>query len=140
MPESFGSNYLGIDWGASDVGVAFADAETRIAFSLFTLKNDRTLLSRLGTLFSEREIGTVVIGIPSHVNRKEAVYEGERFGDTLKKMFPTIRIAYQDEMFTTKMAEANLRERGIKRISRFDDQEAARIILQEWLDGHRKSR
>ncbi|NTW14878.1 MAG: pre-16S rRNA-processing nuclease YqgF [Candidatus Moranbacteria bacterium] len=134
MNGTFGDNFLGIDWGASDVGVSFADAETRIAFSLTTLRNDRTLLSRLGGLFSERGIGTVVIGIPSYVNRKESVYEGERFGEAVLNAFPGIGIAYQDEMFTTKMAEANLRERGIKRISRFDDQEAARIILQEWLD------
>lgn len=131
--ESFGNNYLGIDWGASDVGVAFSDAETRIAFSLTTLRNDKRLLEHLSELFSEHGIGTVVIGIPSHVNRKEAVYEGERLGDALRERFPVV-IAYQDEMFTTKMAEANLRERGIRRISRFDDQEAARIILQEWLD------
>lgn len=131
--ESFGENYLGIDWGASDVGVAFSDAETRIAFSLTTLKNDARLLERLSELFSEHGIGTVIIGIPSHVNRKEAVYEGELLGAAIRKRFP-VDIAYQDEMFTTKMAEANLRERGIRRISRFDDQEAARIILQEWLD------
>lgn len=134
MHETFGENFLGLDWGASDVGVSFSDAETRIAFSLTTLRNDATLLERLGTLCAEREVGTVVIGIPSHVNRVEAVYEGERLGTALKETFPNLRIAYQDEMFTTKLAEANLKERGIRRISRFDDQEAARIILQEWLD------
>lgn len=137
MSETFGDNYLGIDWGASDVGIAFADAETRIAFAVFALKNDATLLSRLGSLFSEREVGTAVIGIPSHVNRKDAVYGGEVLGDTIRAAFPSVRIEYQNEMFTTKMAEENLKERGVKRISRFDDQEAARIILQEWLDADR---
>ena len=47
--------------------------------------------------------------------------------------FP-IRIEYQNEMFTTKMAQANLIERGVKHVSLHDDEEAARIILQEWLD------
>ena len=151
MDSSFGQNYLGIDWGASDIGIAYAEAETGIAFSLLTIKNDQQLLSRLGKLFSEHEIGTVVIGIPariatrsvadgpSHVNREEAVYEGEKLGCAIREHFP-VGVVYQDEMFTTKMAQANLKARGVKRISRFDDQEAARIILQEWLDRRQGTR
>ena len=34
----------------------------------------------------------------------------------------------------TKMAQQNLIERGMKNVSKYDDEEAARIILQEWLD------
>ncbi len=128
-----GKNFLGIDWGASDVGVSFADAETRIAFPLSTLRNDRNLIGVLGSIVVEKNIGTIVIGIPSHVNRKSVSYEGEKLGSILEKHFP-VAVAYQDEMFTTKMAEANLKERGIRHIARFDDMEAARIILQEWLD------
>lgn len=138
-------NFLGIDWGASCVGVSFSDAETRIAFALTTLKNDRTLIDRLGALIEEKEVGTVVIGIPvrnvsrsdpgrpSHVNHLDVSVEAGRFGETMKKSF-AVRVAFQDEMFTTRMAEANLKERGTKHIANFDDTEAARIILQEWLD------
>lgn len=134
MLEAFGNNFLGIDWGASYVGIAFSNAETRMAFAVCSIKNDKTLLATLGELFSEREIGTAVIGIPSHVNRRDAVYGGEILAEAIRKEFPSVRIEFQDEMFTTKMASANLREHGIRNISRFDDQEAARIILQEWLD------
>ncbi|MEI7750351.1 MAG: Holliday junction resolvase RuvX [Candidatus Moraniibacteriota bacterium] len=137
MQEDFGKNYLGIDWGMSKVGIAFADAETRMAFSVCVLKNDKTLFFRLEELFSEREIGTVVIGIPGHTSRSGEVYEGEKFGEVITRKHPSIHVGYQDEMFTTKMASANLRERGIRNIARFDDQEAARIILQEWLDGNK---
>ena len=128
-----GKNFLGIDWGASDVGVSFADVETKIAFPLSTLRNDRSLIDTLGNIVVEKGVGTIVIGIPSHVNRKNVSYEGEKLGSVLEKHFPVV-VAYQDEMFTTKMAEANLKERGIRHIARFDDMEAARIILQEWLD------
>lgn len=126
-------NYIGIDWGASAVGVSYADAETRMAFPLPTLPNDRNLTRVLGDIITERSVGTVVIGLPSHVNRKEVLHEGEKLGAAIGKLYP-VRIAYQDEMFTTKMAEANLKERGLRHIARFDDAEAARIILQEWLD------
>ncbi len=134
MEESFGENFLGLDWGASYVGVSFADAETRMAFAVCALKNDKTLSARLGELFREKEAGTVVIGRASHVNRPDMVPGGEKLGDAIRKAYPSIRIEYQEEMFTTKMASANLREHGIRNIARFDDQESARIILQEWLD------
>jgi RNase H-fold protein (predicted Holliday junction resolvase) len=50
-----------------------------------------------------------------------------------------VDVEYEEEMFTTKMAENNLKERGEKNIQKYDDQEAARIILQSWLDS-RKSK
>ncbi len=134
MSERFGKNYLGLDWGASKIGVAFADAETRMAFALFTFKNDRDFLDRLGDVFREKSIGTVVIGVASHVNRTDAVSGGERLGDAIRAAYLSIDVAYQEEMFTTKMAMANLREHGIRDMARFDDRESARIILQEWLD------
>jgi len=37
-------------------------------------------------------------------------------------------------MFSTKMAQANLLEKGMKNVGKFDDQESAKIILQSWLD------
>lgn len=126
-------NFLGIDWGASSVGVSFADTETRMAFALSTLKNDATLLDRIGALLEEKEVGTVVIGMPSHKRHHNGSHDAKCLGDALEKAF-SVEVAFQDEMFTTRMAEANLKERGTKHIANFDDTEAARIILQEWLD------
>jgi RNase H-fold protein (predicted Holliday junction resolvase) len=151
MSELFGNNFLGIDWGMSKVGIAFADTETRMAFSICVLKNDKTLIFDLEKLFSEREIGTVVIGVStrntllvrdgqsdvggaSHVNRPDTISGGEKLGSEIEKKHPSMHIEYSDEIFTTKMASANLREHGIRNLARFDDQESARIILQEWLD------
>lgn len=126
--------YMGIDWGSVDVGIAVADPETRVALAYGTIRNDDELLSRIASIVNQESIGTVIIGIPSHVNRKEVEYEGEELGRELRLLLPDIRIAYQDEMFTTKMAQQNLIERGMKNVSKYDDEEAARIILQEWLD------
>jgi len=75
----------------------------------------------------------VVIGIPSHINRFNVDYEGEKLGEIIEDNFG-IEVQYQNEMFTTKMAQQNLIEKGVKGIKRYDDQEAARIILQDWLD------
>ena len=128
-----GKNYLGIDWGSTDVGVAVAHQETSVAMAYATLHNDQSLIARLGEIITQEEIGMVVIGIPSYINREEVEYEGEKLGKLLARRYP-VEIRYQNEMFTTKMAQANLIERGMKHVSQHDDEEAARIILQEWLE------
>lgn len=140
------NNFLGIDWGSSKVGIALAHAETGVALAYSTLRNDEFFMDNLLKLIELEDIGTVIIGIPvrnavrstagghSHVNSEEVEYEGEKLGKLIAEKIPDIRIAYQDEMFTTKMAQANLIERGEKHVGRHDDAEAARIILQEWMD------
>lgn len=125
---------LGVDYGSSKVGLALADFETRIAFAYTTLKNDVNFLSKLTEIIEKENIGKVIIGVPAYNNREEVEYAGERLGEKLKKILPDIQIEYQNEMFTTKMAQDNLIERGIRRIKERDDEEAARIILQSWLD------
>lgn len=127
------TNYLGIDWGKRDVGIALAHAETRIAIPFATERNDTGLLERLKSLIIAEAIGTVVIGVPSHVNRIEVVYPGEVLGRTLAEVIG-VQVAYQDEMFTTKLAQQALIHRGERHVHQKDDAEAARIILQEWLD------
>lgn len=126
-------NYLGIDWGKRDVGIALAHAETRVAIPFATERNDTGLVKRLKTLIDMEAVGTVVIGIPSHVNRSEVIYPGEVLGRTLTEVVG-IRVVYQDEMFTTKLAQQALIQRGERHVHQKDDAEAARIILQEWLD------
>lgn len=125
--------FLGIDWGQSKVGIALADEETRLAFGVDTLRNNNELVSLLGGIIRKHGVETVIIGIPSYVNREEVEYGGERLGHELEKQFG-IRVVYQNEMFTTKMARQNLMVQGVRGLDAHDDREAARIILQEWLD------
>lgn len=133
MSEEKNKNYLGIDWGSTDIGVALAHSETRIALAYTTLQQDQDVLNRLGKIIQSENIGTVVIGIPSYTHREAGKYPGEKFGELLLRHFP-VEIAYQNEMFTTRMAQANLIEHGMKQVSKHDDEESARIILSAWLD------
>ncbi|QQS15652.1 MAG: Holliday junction resolvase RuvX [Candidatus Moraniibacteriota bacterium] len=128
-------SYLGIDWGEKKVGVAIADSETKMAFSLVTLPNDDRLIDALGSILEERSVREVVIGIPSHVNRERVEYGGEKLGKQLAERFG-VSIRYENEMFTTKMARAELIERGVRgHLDAQDDREAARIILESFLAG-----
>lgn len=136
--ESKISHYLGIDYGRSSVGLALADEETRMAFAYDTYKNDKDLLQKIVALAEERNIRKAIIGIPSYVNKETIESEAKRLGSLLEKTLE-IEVFYQNEMFTTKMAQANLIEKGAKGINKQDDKEAARIILQEWLNNNQNT-
>ena len=129
------SHFLGIDYGAADVGLALADSETRMAFAHGTLKNDKNLLQKITEIVERENVEAIIIGVPSYINRDDVKYEGEKLGEAIEKELK-IKVYYQNEMFTTKMAQANLIEKGIRGIKKHDDEEAARIILQEWLDNN----
>lgn len=125
-------NFLGLDWGKAKIGVALAHAETRLALAYGVLPNDSKLLDALGALFEQEEIGTVVIGI-----HKSDTYQGEHEGEKLGKQIAEyfqVAVEYQDEMFTSKMAQQNLISKGYTAVSAHDDAEAASILLQSWLD------
>lgn len=133
MVEGEKNNYLGIDWGKVKIGLAIADDETRIAFAFDILKKEKNPIEKIIEIIESEKVKEVVIGVPSYINREETVYEGEKVGKIIEAR-TNIPVNYQNEMFTTKMAQANLIQKGVKGIGRQDDQEAARIILQEWLD------
>ncbi len=58
--------YLGLDVGLKRTGVAFADSEDDILFSLETISHSsmEELLSTVRTLATERNIDEVVVGLP----------------------------------------------------------------------------
>jgi putative holliday junction resolvase len=127
------SHYLGIDYGKAKIGLAIADSETKIAFALKTLDNNKAFLSDLVKIIQERDIKKIVIGVPAYINKENVEYEGKRLGKLIRETI-NIEVEYQNEMFSTKMAQQNLIDKGVKNVKSQDDQEAARIILQSWLD------
>ncbi len=132
--ENKNDNFLGLDWGENKIGVSFADNETKMAFAVKTLKNSRRVFAELAEIVSDKEVGTVVIGIPKYdVVKNSTVFAPEKIGEKIRKKM-NVRIEYQDEMFSTKIAERNLREKGLKNIGKIDDAESARIILESWLN------
>ena len=124
-------NYLGLDWGKTKVGVAFADAETKMAFAYETLKNDKHFLRKLTEIVVDKKVGTIIIGIPDYFD-KENERRIKEFGEIVANKLK-VKVFFQNEMFSTKIAERNLIEKGTKKIKNFDDAEAARIILESWL-------
>jgi putative Holliday junction resolvase len=123
--------YLSVDYGQSKIGLAIADSETRIAFAYDTIKNDKDLLQNILDIVRKEKIETVVIGVPKRTGDNKVAYAGEKLGKALGEK--EIDVVYQDEIYSTKIARENLKEKGFKNINRFDDEEAARIILDSWM-------
>ncbi len=128
--------YLGIDWGKNKIGLALADEETKLAMAYLTLKNDKQFFDKLKTIISQENIKEEIIGKPLYTNSNKNQEEINRFLADLKKKLPGMEIFFQNEMFTTQSAQANLKEKQVKKIKRWDDQESARIILQDWLEAN----
>ena len=153
------SHILGIDFGKAKIGLAIADSETRIAFAYGMVKNDKDIFRKLSEIVRKEGIGKIIVG---DINRKSSPpakegirgvvcsgenhkplcpsgtspWQGRKFGNILAKKLK-IPIDFQNEIYSTQMAERALKEKGAKKIKRFDDREAARIILQSWLDKKR---
>ena len=125
------SHVLGVDFGKAKIGLAVADMEIKIAFALTTLENNADLMNNLAQIIAEKEIGKIVVGVTEFANQEDQ--EKKAFGEKLKERLG-LPVEYQNEMFTTKMAQDNIKETGVKNISQKDDQESAKIILQSWLD------
>jgi len=75
----------------------------------------------------------VIIGRPGHNNFKDSAEAGaiKKLGEKIATELK-LPVEYQEEMFTTRMARNNLKEKGLKNLERYDDQESARIILESW--------
>ena len=124
--------FLGLDWGKSKIGVAMADDETRMAFAHSVIKNDMKFFEVLQKLIKENDVETIVIGEPAHYAHAGGVGHAARvFGAEVAERCG-VKVEFFQEIFTTKMAQSNLHQSG-KSVT-LDDQEAARLILQEWLD------
>lgn len=130
------SHILGIDFGISKIGLALADAEMKMAFIYQNIANDKKMMGNLAEIVKKENVKKIILGKPGKLGGSglaQKSFDIEEIGKRIEKELG-VPVAYQEEMFTTKMAEANLKERGAKDIRKYDDQEAARIILQDWLD------
>lgn len=127
------SSFLGVDFGLAKIGLAIADGETKMAFAFDTIKNDADFLRKFSEIVVAENVKTIVMGMTKHQKDAESEIEKINFAKRIENE-TGIKVFFQEEMFTTKMAQANIKMHGGKNIAKTDDQEAARIILQSWLD------
>ena len=137
---------LGLDVGSKTIGVALTDEAEIAAHPL-------TVLARVGhsgdatavaALCNEHAVTDVVVGMPYELSGRvgHRAKRVQEFTTILRAQLPpALNLHEQDERFTTAQAERILIEADVSRAKRKGviDQQAACLILQGWLDAHRRS-
>ena len=124
---------ISIDFGSKRVGLAEAD-DNLIAFAIdpISYTDYKKLLSELATLIALEAYSKILIGLPLGYEYKETEMSKmvRSFAKDLnKELGEDHEIIFWNEVLTSEIAKKNLK--GIKKSI---DSEAARIILQEYLD------
>ena len=128
---------LAIDYGKKRCGLAVTDELRLIASGLdYVLTKD--LISYLKSYLSVNEVSCFVLGEPRQINgeHSETWPSIQNLAGRLKNEFGR-EVQFQDERFTSKLAQRSLIESGVPRMKRREkglvDQVSATIILQSWL-------
>lgn len=137
------SRIIGLDHGTRRIGVAIGDEETGMAFARPAIQR-RNLdhdLALVRELCTTEGAGRVVIGLPLHMDGTEGeqAAAARAFGERLARI--GLEVAYEDERLTSWEAGERLAEVGrrARRGSGELDSTAARLILQQYLDAHRRT-
>ncbi|MCK5466752.1 Holliday junction resolvase RuvX [Candidatus Parcubacteria bacterium] len=133
---------LSIDHGDKKTGLAISDENEKLASRFLTVENksSKNLIKEIKKIVSKNNIQKIILGIPIGFKGESAQTQNvKEFSAKLSENtdVPVIEI---NEIFTSKMAEENLLNAGVKRedIKKIIDQEAARIMLQDYLDKENK--
>lgn len=136
---------ISLDVGDKTIGVAVSDALMMTANGITTIERVgiRKDADKVIALIKEYECDIVVCGLPLNLDGSDSIQTQKvrDFRTMLEnKMRSTgmshIEVVFQDERFTTKIAENVLIEADVSRKKRKDviDKQAAVIILQSYLD------
>ena len=135
-----GQCLLGIDLGSLTIGMAVSDVNRMIASPLMTFKRGkfRDDLTRLMTLFEERSIGGIILGLPISMDGTEGprCQATRQFANNLMAKVD-LPLTFWDERLSTAAVERVLvREADMPRKKRGKvvDKMAAAYILQGALD------
>ena len=136
---------IALDVGDKTIGVALSDELGITAQGLFTLEriSIKKDTSKIIDLIDEHNCDTVVMGLPLNLNNSDSIQTQKvrEFDIALKnKLMSTghknVNVVFQDERFTTKIAEQVLIDADVSRKKRKEviDTQAAIVILQSYLE------
>jgi putative holliday junction resolvase len=130
---------IGLDVGSKRIGVAGCDSTGLIATGLTTVvrTNLPADFEALRTLVLQRRAEVVIVGLPKNMNGSlgQQAQRTQLFGMRLQEALG-VSVHYVDERLTTVQAERSMQRQGLSALKRraLIDQQAAAIILQQWLD------
>jgi putative Holliday junction resolvase len=130
---------LGLDVGRKRIGVAGCDGTGLIATGLTTIVRSSydQDIDQIRQLVQERDINLLVVGLP-YTMAGEIGAQAKQVQKFARRVAEKLDLAleYMDERLSSVEAENQLKAQ--KRFSSYNkgliDQQAAQIILQQWLD------
>jgi len=137
------SRVIGLDHGTRRIGVAVGDTETGMAFERPAIHRQSLAvdLHEVEQLAWAEGAELIVVGLPLNMDGSEGdqAAAARGFGDGLTEN--GLRVAYEDERLSSWAAGEEHRESGRRpqRRSGELDSTAARLILQQYLDAHRRT-
>ncbi len=136
---------LGLDYGSKTVGVAVTDeiGLTAVSYEIIRREKEnhlRKTCARIEQIISEKNINTIVVGLPLNMNGKEGerAARAREFAGMLSRR-TGIEPVMVDERLTTVEADEIINLTGNHKKDRKEhiDSMAAAIILQDYLNMHR---
>jgi putative Holliday junction resolvase len=130
--------WLGLDYGLRRIGIAAGSGSLALAVATHQEGRDGSVFAFLRALIEEREAAGFVVGLPLTADGREAAMAARvrKFAGRLEEEFG-LPVIMWDERFSSAEADRGLAEAARPpRDAR--DAEAARIILQSWLDSRPK--
>ncbi|MBR3176994.1 Holliday junction resolvase RuvX [Candidatus Saccharibacteria bacterium] len=132
---------LALDVGTKRIGVAFADTAVRIAIPRGMIPVDGSEFAEIAKQFRLEKADIIVSGSPRN-NSGEETRQTEsvrQFIDGLKQYFveqgnAEPKVFFQDESYTSITAEELLKPTRADRKAGKVDEEAAAVILQDFLE------
>ncbi len=128
---------MGIDFGKARIGIAFSVGNIAMADHIYKTKDEESDLKYLCDLISSQKVDLVVVGMPYNADGTLCEMSGvvKQFAEKLEAR-SKVKIAFQDERYTSFEAEEYLKEAGVKWEKRKEllDKISAQIILQNYLD------
>ena len=138
------SRVLAIDYGSKRVGLAISDELRMLARPFGFLENTNRLQKEILALIEKEKVGCVILGLPRTLSGTDSEFT-TKVRAFAEKLFAKLDAGgrehhFHDERLTSVMAQANIAEQGWSKSKREEkfrhDEEAARIILQEFLNGN----
>ena len=136
---------LAIDFGTKRFGIAVSDELGIFAFARGVLENSPTIVQQIVDTARREGVAKVIMGLPKSLKNEDSdmTRQVRLFGEKLQQRLETEEIAFEfrDERLTSVIANANIAMSGLgkkkKENKSLRDEEAARILLQDYLDQHR---
>lgn len=132
---------LGLDVGDKKVGIAVVHSLLQVAMpkSVFIRRNDERDYEDLCRIIKSEGVDGIVVGIPLLMNNEEGdqAKKVRKFVSQLDEVLD-LPIVYQDERYSTAIADTLLNEVGLSRKARAaaDDKVSAKIILDYFFQSH----